>query len=69
MENINSWKFEEKASKKYILWLEQKLDVKFPQEYVNLVLNFNGASPEFDCYDIPNGEKKKVFDQLLCRRA
>ena len=59
------WKFGNKITEKDILFLESQFGIKYPEDYIELVLNFDEASPSLDCWDIPNGEKEKVFDHLI----
>lgn len=59
------WRYGNKISKKDITALEDHFGIKYPEDYAELVLNFDGASPTFDCYDIPDGEKEKAFDHLI----
>ena len=60
-----NWKFGNKISENEISFLENQFGIKYPKEYVELVLNNDGASPTYDCWDMPNGEKEKVFDHLI----
>lgn len=59
------WKYGNRISKDDVIVLETKFGIKYPKEYVDLVLNSDEASPTLDCWDIPNGEKEKVFDHLI----
>lgn len=60
-----NWKYGSKILKDDIIVLEKELGIKYPKDYAELVLNFDEASPTLDCWDIPDGEKEKVFDHLI----
>lgn len=59
------WNYGNQISEKEILSLESQLEIKYPKDYFELVLSSDEASPSLDCWDIPNGEKEKVFDHLI----
>ena len=59
------WLFKEKnCTEKDINRIETKFDVALPKEYIEVVLQFNGAYPEFNTYDTDT-QKGKIVQALL----
>jgi len=60
-----NWKNSKGEFKKEVLEnFEKNNGVKFPEKYVKIVKNFNGAYPDKNKFDLEN-EKEKVFYKLL----
>ena len=59
------WKWAELPLEESVVkQVELKLKVKFPKDYISIVLKYNSGNPSKRCFDF-NNRKDVVFDSLL----
>ena len=63
MSNIKWRSWDEPATKEYVIGVGKKIGVKFPSDYIEVAMNYNGAHVSPELFQVEG--KEKVFGTLL----